>query len=335
MHLPDDPEKRCWVELAGPNPELANSFKRCLVSFLAFDHARVPGLAGTGFVVGTQQVDDSRGTEIRALVLTAKHVLTEGVTRIQRPDPIYAPSALFVPPTATNLRLHAETVRAVWMGSNGADVLHIWHLAYNTSIDIACGLVAPQTKYLSQFEPLQILLDTTTPNAGEIVHMVSQGGMDISDRVPPAGTDWAGQAFTVQRRVSIRRGVVTGTYPDGFRQYKWPCFTTSIPVEPGMSGGLVYLPRHGEPTAACGVVCADASMPEAHSSLYECGESVVACAWPALSLTVPEEYANDSQRITLFELMKRGHMQAAIGGIDNIRLRKEPNGDMTITKMVF
>src|SRR5882672_7858181 len=88
MPIPNDPEKRWWVEAAGANPELVDSFPPTLVAFLAFDRDRIPQLAGTGFVVAAE-------SEF-ALVISAKHVFTEGVLRAQRPMPDHAASALFI-----------------------------------------------------------------------------------------------------------------------------------------------------------------------------------------------------------------------------------------------
>jgi hypothetical protein len=69
MPLPDDTLGRWWIELAGTNPNLVDDFRSCLVAFVAFDRGTKPGLAGTGFIIGT-------GENI-ALAITAKHVLTE------------------------------------------------------------------------------------------------------------------------------------------------------------------------------------------------------------------------------------------------------------------
>ena len=170
------------------------------------------------------------------------------------------------------------------------------------------------------------------PSIGDVVHMVSQGGMKISDRLPPTGVKGIGQRFTAHRRVSIRVGTVTAIYPQGFRQYPWQCFTTSIPVEPGMSGGFVYLPREGMPVAACGITCADNSIPEAHTDYSLCGESVIACAWPALTLKVPEYYANDAPMRTLLDMMKMGAMEPAVGGIDHIQIVDRDDGGFTIKR---
>lgn len=325
MPIPNDPENRYWIDVSNANPKLVDELRPCLVSFLAFNYGHEPDFAGTGFVIGANT--DS------AIVITAKHVLTEGVLNIQRPVPRHAPSALFVPASAKTPILHEEKLRAMWMSSENADLLFARHLSYHDSEDIACCLLAPQESYATQFKPVVIPLDTTRPAVGDVVHMVSQGGMKISGRLPPTGVNGVGQRFTVHRRVSIRVGTVTAIYPQGFRQYPWQCFTTSIPAEPGMSGGFVYLPRDGKQVAACGIVCADNSIPESHTDYSLCGESVVACAWIALSLPVPQYYANDSPMHTLLDMMKTGAMPPAIGGIDHIQIIDREDGGIDIKRL--
>ena len=324
MPIPNDPENRYWIDISSANPRFVDELRPCLVGLLAFDYGHMPGLAGTGFVIGA-------GTG-HAFVITAKHVLTEGVLNIQRPIPGHVPSALFVSDSSKKPLLHEEKVRAIW-GAESADMLFVRHMSYHASEDIACCILAPQELFAAQFKPVAIPLDTDRPSVGDVVHMVSQGGMEIIGCTPPTGTSGIGQQFTIHRRVNIRIGTVTAIYPRGFRQYPWQCFTTSIPAEPGMSGGFVYLPRDGGTIAACGIVCADNSIPEAHTNYSLCGESVVACAWIALSLPVPQYYANDSPMRTLLDMMKAGHMVPAIGGIDHIQIINRENGECYIHRL--
>lgn len=324
MPIPDDPENRYWVDISSANPERVDDFRPCLVGFTAYDYGHEPDIAGTGFVIGM-------GADF-AIVITAKHVLTEGVQYIQRPVPRHAPSALFVPASSKIPSLNEEKLRTFWAGSESADMLFVRHLSYHDSEDIACCIVAPQKLYATQFKPRPIPLDTTRPSVGDVVHMVSQSGMKISDRLSPTGVKGTGQQFVVHRNVSIRVGTVTAIYPQGFRQYPWQCFTTSIPAEPGMSGGFVYLPRDGSQIAACGIVCADNSIPEAYTDYSICGESVIACAWVALSLPVPQYHANDSSMRTLLEMMKMGAMIPAVGGVDHIQIIGRDDEGFTIRR---
>lgn len=332
MPIPNDPQNRHWVDISDANPERVDDFRPCLVGLMAHDYGYKPDIAGTGFVTtGFNFSPNKKNTDL-ALAITAKHVLTEGVLNIQRPVPRHAPSALFVPASSRTPSLSEEKLRGSWMGSKSADMLHVKHFSYNDSLDIACCLLTPQEKFATQFAPVPIPLDTVRPSVGDVVHLVSQGGMYIANRIPPTGAKGKGQRFSMHRRVNIRIGTVTAIYPQGFRQYPWQCFTTSIPAEPGMSGGFVYLPREGVTIAACGIVCADNSTPEAHTDYSLCGESVIACAWTALTLVVPEYDGSDAPMRTLLEMMKMGVMPPAVGGIDHIQIVDRDDGGFAITR---
>ena len=208
-------------------------------------------------------------------------------------------------------------------------------VSYNETLDVACCIIAPQEKYAAPFKPTSIPIDTSVPRVGEVVHMVSHDTMEISEIVGPADQSGTGQKFSIMKRVSIRVGVVTALYPNGFRQYKWPCFTTSIPAEPGMSGGLVLLPRDGEIIASCGIVCADIpSENKARSNWNECGESVVASAWSVLCLPVPESIpaTPETPTMSIYELMRSGRIDEPIGGLSCIQFIESKDGNCQISR---
>jgi hypothetical protein len=115
MPIPNDSLNRWWVDAASVNPELANDLRPSLVAFLAFDHARMPAIAGTGFIIA--------GMPGFALVISAKHVLAEGVLNIQRPIPRHSALALFIPGSAKTPSIHPEKLKAIWMGSEHAALL--------------------------------------------------------------------------------------------------------------------------------------------------------------------------------------------------------------------
>lgn len=315
MSIPNDPLNRAWYE--GNNTHLVDGLRSSLVGYLAFDHNHVPSLSGTGFIVA--------GANALSLAITAKHVLTPGVVNIQRPVPIHTP--IFVPASSTRPSIHPTKLRAAWMGPESADLLLTKHVSYNDVLDIACSIFSPQEEFSSVFKPTAIPMDTTIPPIGDVVHMVSLTQKQISDYTPATNGDGSGASFSIQRRVCIRVGFVTNVFPNGFRQYRWPCFTTSIPTDPGMSGGFVYLPRDGQTVSACGIVSADNSEREAHTNNHVCGESVIASTWPALCLNVPMYEADGSPMRTLYEMMRAGDMPVAVGGIDHIQVIDLGNGE--------
>jgi len=326
MSIPHDPQKRWWVEVAESNPGWVDSFRGVLIAFLAFDRDRIPRLAGSGFIIATSPQ--------AALVVSAKHVFSEGVLRAQRPAPGHAPSALFIHQKDLDPSLEPDRLKAIYMGSATATMLNTIHLNYNDSLDLAaCVLVPQDNETITQH--VAIPLDTGQPSIGAVVHMVSLDGLQVDERIPPQAQDGKGQVIVTSRRVSIRVGIVTGLYPAGFRQYKWPCFTTSIPAEPGMSGGFVYFPRENVPIAACGVVCADNSTEEARRNFFQCGESVIAFAWSALALRLPLSFPSQPTEYghTLYEMIRLGHVPLPLGGIDQIRVMETGNGSCRIARL--
>jgi hypothetical protein len=213
-------------------------------------------------------------------------------------------------------------------------MLDVLHIGYNDTLDLACCIIAPQEQHAAPFHPVSLPIDTAVPVADDVVHMISLDNMSISELQPPRDASGIGHAMSLTRRVSIRVGVVTAAYPQGFRQYRWPCFTTSIPAEPGMSGGCVVLPREGKTIAACGIVCADNSVIEARTDFFQCGESVVASAWTALCLRAPDQIPStpETPTRTLYEMMRAGHLDPAVGGIDSIDVVEMADGDCKIRR---
>jgi hypothetical protein len=320
MAIPDDPLNRWWVE-ANPedNPAATDGFRQCLLIILAFGPDKEPSIAGTGFIIGYGQGF--------ALALTAAHVLPAGVHGFQRPMQRHAGSSLFVPRSWSEPSLDPKKLKVLWAGPAAAEAVNVAHVNYNDAMDISTFLVVPQDAS-QKFEPAYIPIDTSVPNVGDVIHILSNGALKVEETRAPKDRDGSGQALTFERRVSLRRGVVTGVYPRGYRQFSWPCFTTSIPVPAGMSGGLAFIPRDGETIAACGVVSADPSPESAHTTFLECGESVIASTWPALCLTVPMSMGGgtaDHPTATLQEMMRLGRLPMAVGGVDHIDI--VTNGD--------
>lgn len=322
MPIPNDVLKGEWIDASNNNPSLVNLYRPCLVAFLAFDRNRIPSIAGSGFIIG--------GDEEYALAFTAKHVLTEGALNIQRPVPRHAASAIFVPKSSTIPSVEESKLRAFWMGSNSGDLLFTRHVGYNDSLEIACTILEAHPAFKNNFKPHNILLDANEPSKGDVVHMISLDQLEISNYSPPTDISGSGYSFSINRRVSIRVGTITEVYPKGYRQYKWLCFTTSIPAEPGMSGGMVFVPADNKPISICGIVSADASTDEAKANNALCGESIIASAWTALSLQLPVIYKPVPPMKSIYELMKNGQTSHAIG-LENISYIDLGQGEGTIT----
>jgi hypothetical protein len=141
---------------------------------------------------------------------------------------------VFINAGAPALVLDPQKLRLAWMGSQHADMMNVSHVCYNETLDAACCVVVPQEEEAFRFPLPTIPIDTAVPVFGDLVHMVSLDDLTVTEHTPPDASG-TGQMLAITWRVSIRIGVVTGVYPVGLRHYRWPCFTTSIPAEPGMS----------------------------------------------------------------------------------------------------
>ena len=322
MPIPIDDLKREWFDGSNNNPNLVDLYRPCLIAFIAFNRDHVPSILGTGFIIGV--------IKEFAFAITAKHVLMEALN-VQSP-PRHAPSAILIPKSHTNPSIEETKLRASWIGANSGDFLFTRHIAYNDSLDIGCALFEAQPAFKETFKSSMVLLDANEPKVGDVVHMISLDKLIISDYSPPTDISGAGFSFGMNRRVSLRIGTVTGVYPKGYRQYNWPCFTTSIPAEPGMSGGMVFVPRDKEPISICGIVSADASTDEARINEKLCGESIIASSWTGLSLPLPEIFEPNPPMISIYELMKKNYMPPAIG-LENISYVNLGGGNGTITNI--
>jgi hypothetical protein len=345
--LPNDPFNRYWVELSGANPHLVDQMRPALITFMAFDkdksiaskttdgcnpsvgQQQQDNIVGTGFVMGASE-------QGLGLALTAKHVF-DGIHSVQTPRQRHALSTLpfFLPPKHTQPTLDPRQLKIFWLGSDAAGVMNATWASYNNTTDIACCAIVPQEELPHPFSPASIPIDTGVPTVGEIVHLVSCDKMSATVIAEPTDRYGVGLGLRINRRISIRRGTVTSVHPNGFGAYKWPCFTTTIPITGGMSGGFVYVPRDGETVSACGIVCADIEPHITKTDQTVCGVSVIGCTWPALGLRLPKYFpapANAPTR-TLLELAQLGKIPMPIGGIDQFRLEVFENGEYQLSRI--
>lgn len=315
-------EGRWWLELDNAaNANLIDMLRPALVSFLAFGKGREPKIAGSGFIMSADKK--------LAVMITAKHVLEEGVSRAQFEHPTHATStpAIFRP--TVKISLERERVRAVWVGRSSVEMLTVPYVNFATELDLAVCLLLPQDGSTT-LEPSVIPLDTAIPKGGEVVHLVSLANKPPDERQydPKSGL----QEIAIERQVVVRRGIVTAVYMEGYRQFRWPCFTVSIPTAPGMSGGFVNIPQDGQTIAACGVVCADVSPHGAESSFLNRGESVIAISSACLLLSIPEAipWKAGNPSMTLFDAMQGNRIQMAEGGLENVKIIRHEGGGLSL-----
>jgi hypothetical protein len=200
------------------------------------------------------------------------------------------------------------------------------HVFYSQSLDIAVTLVRPQDHV--EIPPLQQLpIDTSLPEVGEQVVMYA-----CTDFAFEGGKIGKGDVGAIGRTIICRTGYVTEVFPDGHRQYRWPCFTTTIPAEGGMSGGFVCRNRPDDRIAACGVVSADWSDEAARKDARLAGDSLVASIWPALALQVPWLEGDKFERRRLFDLLSAGALMDLGDGAARFEIINESGGDCTVRR---
>lgn len=335
--LPDDPHNRFWMELAGSNQHLVDQFRPALVSFIAFnknrtlssgDPKQADNMVGTGFIIAGSPEQRT------GIVLTAKHVF-EGVHSVQTPRQRHNPStpSFLIPSKYTQPSLDPKRLQVLWSGTENAGSMNTIWASYNNSSDIAAAIIMPQQEDPLPFHPTAIPIDTITPSVGEIVHLVSIDNMSAKEIATPVDRSGKGQALRLYRRISIRRGTITSVNPEGYRQYKWPCFTTTIPITGGMSGGFAYIPRDdGTTISACGVISADLDPHETKTDQTKCGISVIASTWPALALQLPDQVPAPEgvPTLSLLEMAQQGRITMPTGGIEKFRIEPLENGDFRL-----
>ena len=320
-----DPMQREWVENADANPDFVQYIKPSLVSFMAFNRGREARFAGTGFIIA----GDSNG----AVVVTARHVFDEGIVGIQRPENLAAGANFFSLSRYRQPSIDPRHLKAQWVGGRSGEMLDVIYAEYFDDIDICVCVVRPQSDHVSQFVPATVPLFLEAPTIGAEVVVVAYRFLVINELVAPQEAGGRGQVIQTETSVSMRLGTITGVYLSGYRQYRWPCFTTSVPAEPGMSGGFAYLPASGETISACGIVSADNSTMEARASFAIAGESVMTMSWPALALRLPDVMPPqaDTQMRSLLERMLDGNLPSAIGDLGRMRIEQLAAGQRRIS----
>ena len=316
--MKDDPLGRAWVELAQENPIFAASLRKALIAFHGTDANVNLGTAGTGFIVAY--------TDEWLFFVSAKHVISEGILKIQKPYTRYDGGPFDTSNEFNNVELSGRLQISV-LSDDAAFLAKVVHLSINAVTDIVVGMAEIPQEYRVNRIWCNIPLAVALPSVGDCIHVCS-----LINKIPVEIEGIQEQrAFRIERGVTLRKGEVTGVYPQGFNQYKWPCFTTSIPAGPGMSGGFAYSPLDGQTIAACGIVCAETSEADGINFFQE-GRSVIASSWLALANTVPSKMprVNNSDDLTLYEMVKTGQFPQPIGDFHRIEFRKNSLDDMYI-----
>jgi hypothetical protein len=201
-----------------------------LVSILAFGSDRSPKLIGTAFIAG------SYGSH--AVAVSAAHNFHIAVRSIQNPNPRYHPSALteFLP-NAEVVDLDRRTMRALYRVGDHCDLCVISSLVWERASDLAILTLHAQDASDSTLFNSFLPFDNARPRVGDTVGVLGYADMATLNEY----RDKNFEAFALQRRLVLRAGRVTASYPEGHLLCRGPCVETTIPVFPGMSGGPACL----------------------------------------------------------------------------------------------
>lgn len=205
-------------------------FNNGVVTLMAFTPGKRPRLIGTAFIVNTSGLGRS------ALAITAAHNIT-GIHDVQTPRPLYY-SATALPellPSKAPLSLDRQDVRAICLENGQIEVAEITDCVWDTKADIAFLTLRPQNSASSFFQSY-FLIDATVPEIGTEVCIM--GFADQALQVEES-SDPGKYSFQMSRRLMLRLGTVTAHHLDGHVCCRGPCIETSIPVFPGVSGGVV------------------------------------------------------------------------------------------------
>jgi hypothetical protein len=170
-----------------------------------------------------------------------------------------------------------------------------------------------------------ISLDTRPPSVGEWIHIVALSGLEFEQISP--GSEGKNSIWKVATRPVIRVGRVVSHEPESMG-HKGFCFTTTIPVSGGMSGGFAYVAKDGGTVAACGIVSTGPREEEGVADFRIAGHSTIVGVLGTLALQVP--ISTEPTYALLFDLVKSGDIGDIGGGGKNIELTKLEGGGFEI-----
>ena len=300
--IPDDELGRYWVQ-ANIEDSVRRKFSSGIFVFLGFGPQRQPKIAGTGFAIGSNGRD--------ALVITAKHVLTGGpdsIADIQNPHRRSATSMPDVFRLEERPSVDIKKLRAVWVGESQVDMCVVHDIQYTDHLDIAICTVSIQEHTQGKKLINTFALDTSLPKLGSKIAFMSSSALDLNEISIDKSLER--QTLKISKTIIVRMGVITNVFPTGHRQFKFPCFETSIPVEPGMSGGLFYYPLVDQPIAACGVASTDFSDASAKTNFLVSGQSLAAMIWPVVGFSMPGSLpaSDTTPRRTVLDCISAGEI---------------------------
>ena len=267
------PEGLAWNEA---ELESGSALNGVLVSLLAFAPHRVPVVAGTAFALNVTD-------EKVAVFCTAAHVV-EQLRAIQQGPPRYHPSTPpEFRPQPESLKVDRKLLRAMFFDGKQINVPIVEWLAWDELADLAFLGLRDQRPDAPRLFNGDLRVTSARPDVGARVAILGYDGTVVVD----AERDGRGfERFSIARRLVLRAGTVVRLHAKGHALCRGPCFETTIPVSPGMSGSpVVQLAGPCEPMTLVGVVSSSPSMGESVLDRRVAGASIIAQITPEVTET--------------------------------------------------
>lgn len=198
---------------------------------------------GSGFVI------QSRGA--RALILTAAHVITEGVRAFQNTARGRAHRTIppdFLPPEEVSAATRA--LRAIVQNGDRVHLCRVAAVMWDQPADLAILAVTTQPDEAADLFQWHLKFAATDPNVGDLIAIAGFTDFTTQSEAEP---HWKG---LVSRRPILRIGKVTDLHPDGTFLVRSPCIEATMPTFSGMSGGPAFLYSPGSEMRVFGLLSA-------------------------------------------------------------------------------
>ena len=209
-------------------------FHKGLIALMALDKNDNPYPVGTGFVVCAS------GSSAIACTSAYNLVYIKGLVSPRNPFEI--------------IEVDTKRIRAICVDESGIDFSEVTAACWDRDRDICFLQLTSQSSQTSFFKTRFNLTDYV-PQCNEIIALIGFAEMELINEAGALSGGWP-EHFSVQKRLVLRWGRVSGQYPKGHLLCKGPCLESTIPTYHGMSGGPAVLSGQvGDNILPFGVLC--------------------------------------------------------------------------------
>jgi hypothetical protein len=311
-----DPETAGWLRVVMPDDvRRALMGSLCLLFYRTRDGEDVP--VGSAFIIGA--------TEQGALCMTATHVLVR-MSKLEHPYPKSHPTSLFARESIDLSRPLREGRIGALVADGTVHLIAPVSVAYG-SVEADISLIfVPFTDAMLPSFVHALAINTDVPVPGQRVVAASFFGAAVTQRA---------DSTTYNYKFDVRIGTTTDVSQRGSRGLKGPSFDTTIPFEPGMSGGPVLIPpeKTFSPTTACGVISRGLSTEESFEGGSP-GESTGAQLWPGLFLGFETHIKGVPQgRLSLLDYIKQGLVKDLGNSPAKVEIQRIEGEEYTVRRL--